>query len=86
VLVAAALVVLVAVVLHQQDEIRADCKFFRPVAMVIPVNSPGGDYPSRLGVQIVASARIAYNGHGCSPSLPPPSARLLQDEAHYGIR
>lgn len=66
---------------HQ--DVVSICQFMRVVSSI---PAPPLAKASKLGVQIIESAREAYYGHSCTPALPPPSALLLQDAAAFGVQ
>lgn len=63
-----------------RQDVASICGFMKIIGTVqVP---PAG---SKILVQWVESARVAYYGHGCAPPLPPPSAELRAKAARYGV-
>jgi hypothetical protein len=63
-----------------RQDVASICGFMKIIGTVqIP---PAG---SKILVQWVESARVAYYGHGCTPALPPPSGELRAKAAQYGV-
>ena len=63
-----------------RKDVASICGFMKIIGAVqVP---PAG---SKILVQWVESARVAYYGHGCVPPLPPPSPALKEKAARYGV-
>lgn len=73
-----------AQIVQQERQLQSSCEFFRPLTGLPVTVPPNGKPPAALGVQIIAGARIAYDGQGCG-HMPPPSPSLVTWARHYRI-
>lgn len=75
-----------AAITHQQEELAASCGFYRVLGILPVVAMPPVKRPSRVAVQIVAGARVAYTGQQCRPPLPPPDPSVVRWAAYYHLK
>jgi hypothetical protein len=71
----------------RQDEVRltASCEFFQPLTGIALMPSPKTGRPTEALVQIVAGARIAFQGQGCPGKMLAPDPSLGRWAAYYHI-
>lgn len=73
-----------SIALQQGTELRASCGVWRSLAGLPVTPAPPAKTPSRLGVVLVVSTRVAFQGQGCG-ELPLASPSLLQWAAYYHL-
>lgn len=73
-----------AIVLQQQSELHASCKFWKALAGIDVQPPPPAAKPSRLGVSIAADSRIAFLGQSCG-QIPDASSSLIRWAAYYHL-
>lgn len=57
----------------EQKAIEAGCSFWEPLVSLPVTIAPGATRPTKVGVQILAGARIGYAGQCRPPKWPPIS-------------
>ncbi|HVH81329.1 MAG TPA: hypothetical protein VM782_18155 [Stellaceae bacterium] len=65
--------------------VSGSCEFERDIGTIPVTPPPPVRRPSRVGVAIVADARLAYQRLGCAPPLPPPAASFVRWARYYDL-
>ena len=73
-----------AIIARQQQQIQADCGFYRDLASLPLANLPNG-HPSELGVKIVSDSRGSWVKRGCRGKLPSPDPSFVAGAKFYHL-